>query len=1685
MKKSKKLKKSIVIFSLLLLFLQLMPYEMNVHDKVSAEPDVIDNGDNTMTATWDFFNPNDYIMNNTTMNLGVVSLESSQFWWNQTSYDDFNSPGRSFVNTTVTASGDVRLISTINTTNLLINGTFSPGLWQVWNHTSSGNITSKWNSTNQSVELNFSYYTQGPIKLPLTPPMGMYDGNVANNTWDADGWTRDDSGQFTFVGYEFLLSSFHFYYRTFFYFDITAVPDDALILDVTLFVHLTNNQSSVNHTTDIYSLEDDLFSQTDESLYWDCGNGTLYINDSKALSILAPEGGVEWDLGETGRLDVTNNLTTNLFGLGLIEEGDDDNKADIGTFENLAKQPKLNITYSEDGIYSFNETAYINQTFTKTKATPDIPDAVNLSFDYALENITHLNDTRVVIYIDGSPVWIHNITDNMTWNHTYAHVGEHMTEARDYNISIQLQANVSTLYTVICQAKFDNFNITTLDFYWDTLYTVICQAKFDNFNITTLDFYWDGNYTSTVFDAGAEVLWDEISWGHSSPPPDTMFTIRTRVSDDNISWSQWSDEYINPMGQQIFPQTGRYIQYTVNLSTTNFEYTPLLHDVSLSYWKNRLNGTIEMAADFMPENYTTAELVNWGTFVWEEQTFGQNITITYWYSIDGGQNWTLVPLDGNLSNVNITSEMIRFKAEFTSNSTVISPSLIRWILTYEIGEVAGLDGQVDPVFGFITNWYNLSVNYSDPEGDPPQNDIVLLNITDGASHLGTYDMVPLDPSDTNYNDGKIYYFNDTGFDRAKYTYNFEAQDDLGFWSISSSKNFWVVNSPPKITTSNDPGADEGSLYYVNYTATDLEDENNLTWSHSSNATWLTMNSTTGELEGTPTSADRGYYWVNVTVIDGYGGLDWTNFTLWVGDEIDPIADAGSDGVVFKDIQYTFNGTNSSDNSGVLNYTWYFGDGSIGYGPTPSHVYNQSGLQNVFLFVTDPNGNEDWTMINITVRNSPPVADAGPDQTVFEGETVFFNGSNSYDTASDIDSLIYRWDFDGDGIGDKWGTISNSTWYNERINVVKLRVIDKEDDFDEDEVIVTVQNVAPTVDIEDFYQGTEGSDIIFIARGYDPGDDTLQYQWDWENDGVWDTDWSTEFIVDHTWSSMGTYTVMVRVTDGVDFGNDTATVNVTVRKEPPIIGNLGIVKVRYNAPYIMDLTSYVSDADTDLGDLAVWTDDPQNITVDGLKITLEYSEEVRGETIYVNVFVSDGEQFDNSTLGVEVTANYPPTLINPIPDVEFYEDNISQNEFNLNDYFEDQDGETLEFEINHTSQFLYVIKDDDGWVSFWTSPNWAGTELVIFRAEDPNNAYIQDMILVTVIPVNDPPIALGQIQHTTVSENKNWTINLHQYFIDIDSPLEFSCNNPEITIDQLNGTATWTPGGKKELKGVIFTADDGEYSVSLDPVDLKVPTPTPFNWLLMILPFILGLLVFAVYREIRYRYTIEEVFLVDNAGVLLVHMSRGESKAIDAKLVSGMLTAVQEFVKDSFMGANGADETEDIVSDEGTLGKLEYGDFQIVMERGNYTFLSAVISGYDNKRLRNRMRDVVEEFEEKYKDTLADWDGDMSKFDGAEKIVGTLLKQAPNSNMISEEGGSDKEESIGPEDLSSEDAIGLPFGDTSDVPSSFDESAGSDMNKGGLNASETSIKNDNKDIYNSGESKGKNTDSPSYPDKEFD
>jgi len=87
-----------------------------------------------------------------------------------------------------------------------------------------------------------------------------------------------------------------------------------------------------------------------------------------------------------------------------------------------------------------------------------------------------------------------------------------------------------------------------------------------------------------------------------------------------------------------------------------------------------------------------------------------------------------------------------------------------------------------------------------------------------------------------------------------------------------------VNDPPVITTADVTEAIEGVAYSVDYEASDVDANDVLTWGLDTKAAWLGIVSTSGVLSGTP---EPGIFYANVSVDDGNGGTDWSNFTLKV------------------------------------------------------------------------------------------------------------------------------------------------------------------------------------------------------------------------------------------------------------------------------------------------------------------------------------------------------------------------------------------------------------------------------------------------------------------------------------------------------------------------------------------------------------------------------------------------------------------------------------------------------------------------------------------------------------------------------------------------------------------------------------------------------------------------------------
>lgn len=130
----------------------------------------------------------------------------------------------------------------------------------------------------------------------------------------------------------------------------------------------------------------------------------------------------------------------------------------------------------------------------------------------------------------------------------------------------------------------------------------------------------------------------------------------------------------------------------------------------------------------------------------------------------------------------------------------------------------------------------------------------------------------------------------------------------------------------------------------------------------------------------------------------------------------PVANAGPDQVLFTMVLVTLDGSGSYDPDGnyPLTYLWsqvagpavsLSNPGSV----NPSFSAPSSPCILTFqLVISDSAGgisNPDF--VNVTVLNTPPIADAGPDQFVSINASVILDGSASYDPDGNL-PLIYSW-----------------------------------------------------------------------------------------------------------------------------------------------------------------------------------------------------------------------------------------------------------------------------------------------------------------------------------------------------------------------------------------------------------------------------------------------------------------------------------------------------------------------------------------------------------------------------------------------------------------------------------------------------------------------------------------------------
>jgi len=176
----------------------------------------------------------------------------------------------------------------------------------------------------------------------------------------------------------------------------------------------------------------------------------------------------------------------------------------------------------------------------------------------------------------------------------------------------------------------------------------------------------------------------------------------------------------------------------------------------------------------------------------------------------------------------------------------------------------------------------------------------------------------------------------------------------------------------------------------------------------------------------------GIYPVSLTIFNERGDTDTAVLTVIVVDGEPPMANAGKNQTILKGETATFDGTNSYDNIGIVNYTWSFiydNESQLLQGLVVEYPFDICGNYSITLHVKDEMNlwDEDTIWVNViepkkpennetipdndteenSINNRPPQANAGENITIEVDGTVQFNGSGSWD---DLGIINYTWQF---------------------------------------------------------------------------------------------------------------------------------------------------------------------------------------------------------------------------------------------------------------------------------------------------------------------------------------------------------------------------------------------------------------------------------------------------------------------------------------------------------------------------------------------------------------------------------------------------------------------------------------------------------------------------------------------------
>ncbi len=488
---------------------------------------------------------------------------------------------------------------------------------------------------------------------------------------------------------------------------------------------------------------------------------------------------------------------------------------------------------------------------------------------------------------------------------------------------------------------------------------------------------------------------------------------------------------------------------------------------------------------------------------------------------------------------------------------------------------------VDPLFGNTSTIFNYSINYSHIDNKVPIKIVVNLSGIE-------YPMLETDPADTDYSNGKMYYYQTTLNISDNHTYKFWTSDGENITYTNLVQYPIVYNTAPNITTHNNLTAIEDIYYVVDYEYEDIDLINVGqigTWNWSTNASWLNFNSTTGILNGTPSNNDIGTYWVNISINDTID-IDHTNFTITVINVNDaPVITTNDVDLAPEDSLYEVDYEATDIDSPQSQLIWEMNTNAswLNFNTVTALLSGTPTNDDVGEYWVEITVNDtidfDETNFTLTVEN----VNDRPAITTMDVTTAPIDVLYEVDyNATDIDSVLTQqvwslvtnasWlDLNSEtGLLSGTPTKTEAGWYN-----VNITVNDGDGGEDWHEFILTVllDNYPPTIITEDVTSAVvdELYEVDYDATDADtPLDELL---WTIDTNATWLIIEKNLGILTGTPKSshIGSYRVNVTVTDdegAFDFHDFKLNVYLTLN-QPPDITTVDQTSVTVGKDYLVD------------------------------------------------------------------------------------------------------------------------------------------------------------------------------------------------------------------------------------------------------------------------------------------------------------------------------------------------------------------------------------------------------------------------------------------------------------------------------------------------------------------------------------